>query len=132
MLRNFIQYINTSIITLVCLFAVGAAFQPSIVFAADAKDDVCAGVGLTGADCSAGSPTSNKVPDMIKTVISLLSYIIGIAAVIMVIIGGFKYVFSNGDSGSISNAKNTIIYALVGLAVAMLAQLIVRFVINKI
>ncbi len=49
----------------------------------------------------------------------------------MIIIGGFKYVTSTGDSASISSAKNTILYALVGLAVVSLAQVLVHFVLNK-
>jgi hypothetical protein len=54
--------------------------------------------------------------------------IIGIAAVIMIIIGGATYVLAAGDSAKINTAKNTIIYALVGLVVAASAALIIRFI----
>jgi hypothetical protein len=63
----------------------------------------------------------------VKKIIDLLSYIIGIAAVIMIIFAGFRYVTSGGDSGSVKNAKNTLIYAIVGLAIAALVQVIVIF-----
>jgi hypothetical protein len=49
----------------------------------------------------------------------------------MIIIGGLKYVTSNGDSNSISSAKNTIIYALIGIVVVAIAQSVVRFVLGK-
>ncbi len=62
---------------------------------------------------------------------SLVAILVGVAAVIMIIIGGFKYVLSNGDSNAINSAKNTIIYAVVGLVVAVVAQAIVSLIINK-
>ena len=64
-------------------------------------------------------------------VINILSIIAGVAAVIMIIIGGLRYIISGGDSNSTSGAKNTIIYALVGLVVAVLAQALVRFVLEQ-
>jgi hypothetical protein len=49
----------------------------------------------------------------------------------MIIIGGFRYITSGGDSGSVSSAKNTVLYAIVGLIIVALAQVIVRFVLSK-
>lgn len=83
-----------------------------------------------GAD-STGKP-SGSVEGLAKSVINILSWIVGVASVIMIVIGGMKYVTSNGDSGGIASAKNTIIYAVVGLVIAIFAQAIVRFVIGKI
>ncbi len=64
--------------------------------------------------------------------VNLFSYIIAIAGVIVIIIGGFKYVISSGDQQNINNAKNTILYAVIGLAIAAVAQLFVRFVLYNI
>ena len=50
----------------------------------------------------------------------------------MIIYGGFRYVTSGGDSGHVSSAKNTIIYAIVGLVVVALAQFIVQYVLNQV
>jgi hypothetical protein len=71
-------------------------------------------------------------PALVKilSVIKLLDTVIGIAAVIMVIIGGIKFVTSSGESAGVASARNTIIFALVGLVVAVLAQLILALVIN--
>lgn len=71
-------------------------------------------------------------PDGVLTkAASLLAKIVGIVSVIMVIIGGLKYVLASGDPSNISSAKNTIMYALVGLAVAVVAQSIIVFVLNR-
>ena len=63
-------------------------------------------------------------------IINLLLFIIGAIAVIMVIIGGLRYVLSGGDANAVTSAKNTILYAIVGLAIAILAYAIVNFVVG--
>lgn len=60
----------------------------------------------------------------------LIAYIAGVAAVILIIIGGLMYVLSDGDANKVSTAKNTILYAAIGLVVVVLAQAIILFVIN--
>lgn len=90
----------------------------------------CQGVELTGGSCS-GPAADKSVSDTIATVINIFSFIVGVTAVIMVIVGGFKYVISQGDSANTSSAKNTILYALIGLVVVALAQAIVQFVLKK-
>lgn len=68
---------------------------------------------------------------ILTRVANLLAVIVGIAAVIAVIIGGFQYALSGGDSSKVNTAKNTIIYALVGVVVTVLARQIILFVIGK-
>lgn len=80
------------------------------------------------ADLSGGTGRINKI---ITQAINIFSIIVGIVAVIMIIVGGFKYITSGGDSGNISSAKNTIIYAVIGLVVVALAQFLVQFVLDK-
>ncbi|MBQ7802668.1 hypothetical protein IJ380_02295 [Candidatus Saccharibacteria bacterium] len=57
-------------------------------------------------------------------------YIIGILSVIMLIFGGLKYALSAGDSKKVTDAKNTILYALIGLIISILAYAIVNFVLD--
>jgi len=57
--------------------------------------------------------------------------VVGAAAVIMIIVGGFKYITSSGDSTSVESAKNTILFAVIGLVIALVAQSIVIFVLRK-
>ncbi len=69
---------------------------------------------------------------VVKTVVNILSIIVGIVAVIMIIVGGFRYITSGGSAESIQAAKNTILYALIGLVIVALSQVIVRFVLTKV
>lgn len=85
-------------------------------------------VGSTG-QCS--SQAANTVNKLIKAALNILSFVIAVAAVIMIMIGGFKFVTSQGESSNIASARNTILYAIIGLVVAALAQIIVRFVLTK-
>ena len=62
---------------------------------------------------------------------SVLLFIVGAVAVIMLIIGGLKYIVSGGDASKVQSAKNTILYALVGIIVAILAYAAVNFVIGN-
>ncbi len=78
------------------------------------------------------SGAEGTVNDIIATVINIFSLIVGVVSVIMIIIGGLKYITSGGDSGNVSGAKNTILYAIVGLVIVALAQVIVKFVLNKV
>jgi len=97
--------------------------------AASAKDDVCSGVALTGAPCGGGDATVTKV---IKAAIQILTLIAGIAAVVMIIIAGLKFITSGGDSSAVSSAKSSLVYALVGIVVVALSQFIVHFVLGKV
>ena len=86
------------------------------------------------AECSvddSGQTAAQRVDQIVKQIINIMSLVVGVVAVIMIIIGGFKYVTSGGDSGNVSGAKNTILYAVVGLVVVALAQVIVRFVVDR-
>jgi hypothetical protein len=91
-----------------------------------AKNQVCAGVkGQAGSSCGTGNVDINKV---LKGILNLLSVIAGIAAVIMIVISGMKYITSGGEAQAVTSAKRSLIYAIVGLIVVALAQVIVHFV----
>ena len=69
---------------------------------------------------------------VVGKIVRILSIIIGFAAVIVIMIAGIQYMTAAGDSTKVSNAKNAIIYALVGLLVAVIAQVLVLYVIGRI
>lgn len=81
--------------------------------------------------CTTETSSSGQLESLIKSVLNILSAVVGIVAVIMVIVGGLKYVVSSGDSNSASSAKNTILYALIGIVIAVVAQIIVQFVLER-
>ena len=102
--------------------ALAAASCPS---SDTSKGQVLQGIGTTGGNCSDAGVTS-----FIAQVVSILSYVVGVAAVIMIIVAGFKYITAGGDSASVKSAKDTLIYALIGVAIAVLAQFLIHFVFN--
>ena len=89
---------------------------------------------VEGVDCAKGKQTQSELfkgPDsLFKTVTNVLLFLIGAISVIMLIIGGFRYVISNGDSTQVANAKNTILYPVIGIIVALVAYPIVNFVVT--
>ena len=70
----------------------------------------------------------DRVNNIFQTVVTILSILVGVASVVVIIYSGLKYITSSGDANRVSNAKATLIYAIVGLAVAALAQLLIHFV----
>lgn len=108
--------------------AVVALFVPSgTVFAQNAAQD-----GVTAAN-PGNVPQDLFTPDGIfTTIVNVLLFLIGAISVVMLIIGGIRYTISAGDSGSVTAAKNTIMYALIGLIIAFLAYAIVNWVLGAI
>ena len=111
---------------------------------------ICAFVALTGFSSIASASTMTSLREgaeaarctgcpsdlfgdtgVFKQVTNTILYIVGIIAVIMLIIGGIKYVVSGGDAKKVTDAKNTVLYAIIGLIVCFLAFAIVNFVISS-
>jgi len=69
--------------------------------------------------------------DIFKTITDILLFLIGAISVIMLIIGGVRYTLSGGDSAAVTSAKNTILYAVIGIIVAILAYAIISFVVGS-
>lgn len=117
--------IKIAVISLAALLGV-AVMTPAYV-SADAVSDAQQGVNDIGGN-DGGNAISLEA--RIKTIANILLFILGAIAVIMIIIGGIKYATSNGDSSSITSAKNTILYSVIGLIVALLAYAIVNFILD--
>jgi hypothetical protein len=101
------------------------------------QQNLCAGVNLdVNSNCQSGGITDqqakDKINDIIHSIINIFSLIVGFVSVIMIIIGGLKYITSGGDSSNITGAKNTIIYAIIGIIIVALSQFLVRFVLTKV
>jgi Type IV secretion system pilin len=119
----------------VALFSLsfGAFYVNTTPVYADAKDAVCNGVNsvVEGSGCNNGEASENKVISLANTALGVFSWIIGVAAVFAIIYAGLQFMIANGDASKIAKAKNTILYAIVGLVIVALAQVIVRFVITS-
>lgn len=97
--------------------------------------DVVTSGGIShGAECAkpTNAPAQLFGPNSIfVTITNIMLFIIGAIAVIMLIIGGIRYVVSAGDQNAVTSAKNTILYAIIGIVVAFLAYAAVNFVSNQ-
>ncbi|HLG90751.1 MAG TPA: pilin [Candidatus Saccharimonadales bacterium] len=108
-------------------------FVPSLAYAQTPKDAIQKGVCDASGQSPCDSGTATKsLDDTIASVINILSVVVGVVAVIMLIVGGFRYITSAGDTARVASAKNTILYAIIGLIIVALAQVIVRFVLGNV
>ena len=110
-----------------CLAMVFAAVSPvSLPVYADSRDEA-----QNGADMANGGGGSNQnLPDIITTIINVMLFIAGALAVIMIIYGGIRYITAHGDEKQVKVAKDTIVYSVTGLIIAILAYALVTFIFN--
>ena len=121
--------VKTAVMALVLAIAgVGAALVPSDYAMADNS-------WKQGMDAAKGEgvPSNlNGTDGIVNKIINGVLYVVGVLAVVMVIIGGVQYTTSGGDQAAVTKAKNTILYGIVGLVIAILAFAIVNFVIGQV
>lgn len=121
------KIISRIIISLVVTAVLAMAIAPAPTLAADCN--TVNGIS-NGAECG----NTGRGPTLtggIKTAVNTMLFVLGIASVIVIIVAGFQYVFSAGNPQSTTRAKDTILYAVIGLVVAILAYAIVNFVIGQ-
>ena len=128
---NRIKLIIASVFLGLTVSATGAILTTQPVGAQTPEQSACEGSGGTwsGSGCSNGTRT---VSGTIKNVGNIIVFITGAISVLMIIIGGLRYTTSGGDQGGISSAKNTILYAVIGLIVSVMAYAIVNFVLKNV
>ena len=109
----------------VAIFAVLAFSLPASAAGVDVLQEACSGGGDSEVCSSSGS-----LDDLWHNITNALVYVIGAIAVVMIAVGGFRYTTANGDQSQITSAKNTLIYAIAGLLLAVAAGGIVNFVLD--
>ena len=107
----------------IAVFGTLAVVQPAL--AVDPNAETTKGLQ------AAGDSGSGSLSGSLRTISDILLFVLGAIAVIVIIIGGIRYATSGGDSGQVKSAKDTILYAVIGLVVAILAYAIVRFIIDN-
>jgi len=122
--------LKLAVLTLLSLVVLSPA-----AFAVDVTGDACANIP-DSAVCldAAQGQTDNPLfgeNGVLTSAISILSLVLGVIAVIVLIVAGIRFATSGGNPQSVGNVRNTIIYALVGIAVAALAQALVQLVLSK-
>ncbi len=127
-IRNILTIMAVSAALLAPVFTVGIAN-------AQIQEQLCQGAAIdqpgSGGGCNNVDDAGSSVQKVASDVINLLSWVVGVISVIMIIVGGFRYITSGGASDKVTGAKNTIIYAIIGLIIVALAQFIVNFVLAK-
>ncbi len=119
------KFTRTVLTAIVSVFATSVLFTAAPAFAQ--------GPVREGADAARGTDVPSLIMGdggVISQVINVMLFIVGVLSVIMLIWGGLRYVISGGNSTSVTAAKNTILYAIVGLLVAIFAYAIINFVIG--
>jgi hypothetical protein len=118
--------------SLLALSLVGASMPAHAALFEGSVDEACRGTSLDGSPghCEEEQAT-RKINHAVAQGIEIFSFVIGVIAVIMIIISAIRFVTSGGDPSTVNSAKNSIIYSIVGLVIAVLAQVIVRFVLTK-
>ena len=117
--------ITAGVLSIAAIAVVSYAFS-GVTFAFDSPLQ-------SGVEAARGSNIPSELlgnGGVVTTIINTLLFVVGFLSVVMLIIGGIRYTTSNGDSSAIQAAKNTILYAVIGLIVAILAYAIVNFVIT--
>jgi hypothetical protein len=135
-----INKIKNTVMALAMTFAfVAPVALPSIsayaVTCSNIADKITTGANTaataTGSCSDASGVGDDSIAKFAQGIVNTFSIVVGVAAVIMIIVGGFRYITSGGDSGRVGSAKNSLIYAIVGLVVVALAQVIVHFVLHQ-
>lgn len=133
-MRNKLQILFASIAMAVGLLTPLAV--PSLAFAeSSSKAAACDALNTLDASQSCATPggssaAESSVNKLIQTVVNILSIVVGVVAVIMLIVSGFRFITGGSDTNSVAAARRTLIYALVGLVIVALAQFMVRAVLT--
>lgn len=125
--------INRLVSLTVLMFAIVMLLAPMHAKAEDPISPVCEGNNAISAACQARTKENPLLgpSGIITKVIQILALVTGVISVLVIMIGGFRYIISTGDPAKVNSAKDTILYALIGLAIAVLAQGIVAFVLRR-
>lgn len=111
----------------VAMFALALLFTPQAVFAeGGASQQALDGLNQV-------NPNGEDSPELtavIQTILNAVYFIVGIVAVIMIILGGITYATSQGDPAKVKKGKDTILYGIVGLIIALMAFAITQFILN--
>jgi hypothetical protein len=129
MIKRICQLIVVCMVGLMMAGVIGGevvAFSPNQALCSESG-------GSSTEFCAQANPNPIFGPTGVVTkAVRLLSIVTGIASVIIIMLAGLQYMIAEGDSSKVSSAKNTLLYALVGLVITIVARSIVAFVLNKV
>jgi len=124
MVKGYISKIITGLLTI----GFGVALVTAPVSALG-EGGAPAGINAARGD-NTPSNLVNGDSSIVRRAINIMLFGVGVLSVVMLIFGGFRYVISGGKKESVTNAKNTILYAIIGLLVAVFAYAIINFILS--
>lgn len=133
-IKHYVLIVASTLIMTTPLTIGGVAFA-STVCNNNIENNINTGIGATAGNPdsitnSCGTSATGSISGIAKKVIDIFSIVVGVISVFMIIYAGFRYITSGGDSGNTTGARNTLLYAIVGLIIVAIAQIIVRFVLS--
>lgn len=134
--QKMLSRLKTFILSLSILFGALAPLAVPAVASADIQESLCGAATTQKIDVTAKCQDATKGSEshfqkVLASIINIFSLVVGVVAVIMVIFAGFKYITSGGNQESVKTAKQALIYAIIGLVIVALAQIIVKFVLHQ-
>lgn len=128
----------TRVYLLLLVFTCSLVLMPSKLYAVDVINSACNNSStISRPKVCSDNKTGGANPlfgphGVITTVVQFLTILVGIAAVVTIIIAGLRFVLAMGDSNTATTARNAILYAVIGLIIALMSQALITFVLNKV
>lgn len=129
-MKRYINRLASSLVALAAALGLILAFIPAAVHA-DAITDLCEGVNIGSSETCGSAASETRVSRVVTTAVNIFSIIVGLVAVIMIAVSALKFIISGGEASNINAARSTLLYAVVGLIVVALAQVLIRYVLFK-
>ncbi len=130
---KFIANTKKTILVISLIFLSLFVFIPvTSVYGADLSDAACQAAEAIGGKCVTEAESNASIGGVIQKITNVLLFLVGAISAIMVIIGGIRFIVSNGDAQATASARNTVLYSIVGVIVAVSAYGIINFTISAI
>jgi hypothetical protein len=135
-MKSFIISLTFALISLLPILCIGNSYASVVIVpqcnAAGTSTNKIPGSSSACSDIKSTDPNTNPIVGVIKTAIIIISYITGIATIVLIILSGSKFMTAGGDPGKVASARSTLLYALLGLFITVLGQTLVAFVLDKV
>ena len=105
--------------------------KPAYALINASRDAACSGVALSDTSAPCDATASSSITNIIRNALNLLSFLAGVLAVIMLIVAGIRFITSQGEGSNTATARNAVLYAIIGLVIVAISQILVRFVFQK-
>ena len=129
MIKNLKKVLSLSLVFVVVVLSIGL-IASSAFAVGESTEKACEGLTGIGVECDDSKTAGEVATGPLNSLVNILLIVVGVVSVVMIIFGGFKFVTSGGDTDKTKSARNTIIYAAIGLALVLLSSFIVSFVFN--